>query len=169
MRAVQRELTRALTARMRRMPARAEERHASSRRRGVLLCGRFSTQPSASTSAPPTASRRSDPTRSSPSRSRRGSESELLVVVATCTNSRARPPQPTHAQHSREPRIANTLCQQMALAAAAPHARPPRTALRLPAAWLFCSTGASRDTAFERERLARKNAYCTHIRAYEHV
>jgi hypothetical protein len=36
----------------------------------------------------------------------------------------------------------------------ATRARPPRTTLRLPAARLFCSTGASRDTALERETLA---------------
>ena len=114
-------------------------------------CGRPTTRASARASARRTATRRSDPTRSSPSRSRGCSESELIAVVAACAHSRARLPQPTHAQHNRKPRAVNILGQQMAVAAAAPRAHPPRTTPRLPAARLFCSTGASRDTALERE------------------
>ena len=115
-------------------------------------CGRPTTRASARASARRTATRRSDPTRSSPSRSRGCSESELLAVVAACAHSRARLPQPTHAQHNRKPHAVSTLGQRMAVAAAAPRARPPRTTPRLclrPR--LFCSTGASRDTALERE------------------
>ena len=81
---------------------------------------------------------------------------ELLVVVATCTHSRARPAQPAHALHSRRPRISNAHGRQTAVAAAAPRAHPPRTTPRLPAAWLSCHTGASRDTASERETLVER-------------
>ena len=61
---------------------------------------------------------------------------ELLVVVATCTHSRARPAQPAHALHSRRPRISNAHGRQTAVAAAAPRAHPPRTRLH---ARLGCS------------------------------
>ena len=57
----------------------------------------------------------------------------------------------TRTAQSRSAYFENAHGRQTAAAAAAPRVHPRHTTPRLPAAWLICSTGASRDTALERE------------------